>query len=103
MDLRFEFQTAGCRRLWALISGLPLDCAIRRDGKTWTTERELIARQVEQQASLLRLIAEALGVKFKSPPPEPIHHPDRVTKPVAGSETMAKPNQIRQFIARMRG
>lgn len=102
MDLRVEFAHIGCRRMWVLIEGLPLDSAVRRNGKTWTTERELAARQIEQDASLLRIIAEALGVKFRSPAPEPIRHPDRVTVEDA-PKAMAKPQQIRAFMARLKG
>lgn len=101
-DLRVEIGSMGCRRMWALIEGLPLDSAVRRNGKTWTTERELAARQIDQDASLLRIIAEALGVKFRGPAPEPIRHPDRATGNDA-PKVMAKPHQIRAFMARLKG
>lgn len=101
MDLRFEFGSIGCRRLCALISGLPADAALRRDGKTWTVRHELAARQIEQEAALLRAIAEALGVKFRGPPPEPIKHPDRPV-PQAPRRPLSTRGELRSFVARMR-
>lgn len=81
MDLRFEYPGIPCRRLWALIDGLPPTAAVRRDGRVWLTEHELAARHMEQSTGLLRLIAQSLGVKFQGPGPEPVKHPDRTTAP----------------------
>jgi hypothetical protein len=42
LDLRREAHDAGCRRLWALINGLPGDAAIHRHG-TWSRTDEIAA------------------------------------------------------------
>jgi hypothetical protein len=101
LDLRTEYESAGCRRLWALVSGLPPDAAVRRDGKVWTTREELAARHIELERGLLRLIAQALGVKFTGPPPEPIRHPDRATEDDQ-PRRMSTRQEISAFIARLR-
>lgn len=102
MDLRFEFGSIGCRRLWVLIAGLPPDAAIRRDGKVWTDHHELAARHIEQDAGLLRTIAEALGVKFRGPPPEPIRHPDRPLPAPPRNNGTVGAREITAFIASLR-
>lgn len=101
MDLRFEFDSIGCRRLWVLIAGLPPDAAVRRDGKVWTTREELAARHIELERGLLRTIAQALGVKFTGPPPEPIRHPDRPTEENTPPK-MSSRGEIQAFLGRLR-
>lgn len=101
LDLRFEFDCIGCRRLWVLVAGLPSDAAVRREGKMWTTREELAARHIELERGLLRTIAQALGVKFTGPPPEPIRHPDRPTAENA-QRRMSTRSEIQGFMARLR-
>jgi hypothetical protein len=101
LDLRFEFESIGCRRLWALVAGLPSDAAVRRDGKVWTTREELAASHIELEHGLLRTIAEALGVKFKGPPMKPIQHPDRLTAEDT-PKRMSTRDEIQAFMSRLR-
>lgn len=77
MDLRHEVLVTGCRRLWALIRGLPVDAAVRRDGKLWTQEMELQATAMEHADIWGRRLALASRA-FKCVPEMPkFDHPDR--------------------------
>jgi hypothetical protein len=97
-------ERTGCRRLWALIAGLPPDSALRRRGKQWTTAHELAARQVESTVDYLRVIARANGVKFKGPAPPPVEHPDRPSAaPVDAPVQMSTREEIAGFLGRLRG
>lgn len=104
MDLRVEVQASTPRRLWALTRSLPPDSAVRRDGKAWLTEHELAARTLESSTLLLRQVAKALGVKFRGPEPEPVAHPDRLTRRRRtrdGPQRMSTREEIAAFFDRV--
>jgi hypothetical protein len=49
LDLRDEAETAGCRRLWVLVNGLPPEASTWRvDGQQWTVQDELLAVAAER-------------------------------------------------------
>lgn len=91
----------GCRRLLALIRGLPEDAAIwRQDKPRWTQEHELAAATVEALNHWLPILAAqwaAKGTKF--PAPQRIFtHPDRPAE--RQSRVTEDPDQIRSWFAR---
>lgn len=79
MDLRVEVGVSGCRRLWALVRGLPVDAAVWRDGKRWTQADELAAIAIER-ADVWghRLTVASRAFKGRIPEMPRIEHPDRV-------------------------
>ncbi len=97
-----EVQASSPRRLCAFVKGLPPDSAFRRDGKQWTTEHELAARQVEATSGYLRIVAQVLGAKFKSPAEQPVRHPDRATGNPDAPKRMSTREEIAGFLGRLR-
>lgn len=89
----------GCRRLWALITGLPPDCALARDGRAWTTAMELASRQIENESMWLAIVAKGLGMK-KLPPLESIRHPARIVIEAPSRKT-TDTREIAAFFGRM--
>lgn len=94
LDLRDEFDEAGCRRLWVLVNGLPPDAATWRvDGQQWTTLHELLALNAEvtdrwglanaQLKSTKKLNAKPLRVPRPSDPRAEPERKDRVVTDVA--------------------
>lgn len=84
MDLRVEWDTIGCRRLWVLVQGLPPDSAFYRQGKLWTQAHELTALAVEKLEHRLSTLAVMWAdekSKGRIPPPIVITHPDRPQPP----------------------
>lgn len=81
LDLREEVEHAGVRRLVALVTALPGDAAVNRDGKRWTTRDEIAAVTFER-AELWGSLAARPHYKDpdKLPPPLAFSHPDRETE-----------------------
>lgn len=108
LDLRHEVITAGCRRLWALVRGLPPDSALRRDGRMWTQANEIAAVALER-ADVWGWRLTTATKAFKRVPEMPrFDHPDRPRpKPaeVAASaeRRMSTPQEIMAFMRKTGG
>lgn len=74
MDLRRVSGSAGLRRLWALVSGLPPQAAVWHK-EAWTTQDELLATLVEQSDSNARALIHAWTGKAPSGKPLKIERP----------------------------
>jgi hypothetical protein len=98
MDLRVEVGVSGCRRLWALVRGLPVDAAVWRDGKHWTQADELQAIAIERSDIWGHRLTVALRA-FKGRVPEMprIEHPDRRAQIEVAKPQMSSREQIRAF------
>lgn len=85
----------GCRRLWALVSGLPAESATWRQ-ESWPIEAELAATQVELTDIWGRALFAALGGK---PPGEPIHvqRPGETALPKR-KRGLSDPDEIRRAL-----
>lgn len=68
MDLRDEFAEMPCRRLWALVNGLPLDAATWRRESAWTVDHELMATMIETIDMWGRINAIVGGAKWRKLP-----------------------------------
>jgi hypothetical protein len=105
MDLRVQVGVSGCRRLWALVRGLPVDAAVWRDGKHWTQRDELAAIGIER-ADIWghRLTMASRAFKGRIPEMPQIEHPDRRS----GVEVPSRPRmssraEIRAFAGKVGG
>lgn len=99
MDLRHEIVVTGCRRLWALIKGLPVDAAVRRDGKLWTQEMELQATAMEHADVWGHRLALASRAFKRVPEMPKFEHPDRPKPqpPEPVVRRMSTPQEIMAF------
>lgn len=105
MDLRIEVGASGCRRLWALVRGLPVDAAVWRDGRHWTQQDELSAVAIER-ADVWghRLTVASRAFKGKVPEMPRIEHPDRRTAAVEPvRRAMSSRAEIRAFAGMVGG
>lgn len=66
LDLIDVIDNDGCRRLWALVEGLPYDSATWREDNEWTNTDELLAANLELSDAWSRLLFRALGGKLQS-------------------------------------
>jgi hypothetical protein len=105
IDLRHEIDVTGCRRLWALIRGLPVDAAVRRDGKLWTQEMELHATALERADVWGHRLAVASRAFKKVPEMPKFEHPDRPKpRPAEPAERrMSTPQEIMAFMRKTGG
>lgn len=97
----------GVRRLWALVRGLPRDCALHRDidpdAASWGPHEELLASLIEVTDYGNRLFFSANTKKGTAAPPAvQINRPGQGPRrpPEAGgtpAPKMATPAEIRQF------
>lgn len=88
----------GCRRLLALIEGLPADAAVWQDDHHgWTQAHELAALAVEVSDQWGRILAQAWGLKKLPKPPE-ITHPGRPRSHPARKLT-SDPREIQAWFA----
>lgn len=77
-----EAHYAGCRRILALVKGLPEDAACnRRDGKVWTGMHELVAFQIELTDVWGRNLYALMYKKFAGKKPEDFGEPLRIPRP----------------------
>lgn len=94
-------QTAGCRRLWALIAGLPPDSAFRRQGRVWTQAHELAAVGIERAehwgSALVQMSGRVLKDGAKPPPGIQITHPDRPEAVPEKKKTASAADLARMF------
>jgi hypothetical protein len=60
-DLVENWETVGCRRLWVLVQGLPIEAAVWREENAWTQQDEFAASQLEMTHALWRLVNSGLG------------------------------------------
>jgi hypothetical protein len=99
MDLRVEVGVSGCRRLWALVRGLPVDAAVWRDGKHWTQADELQAIAIERSDIWgHRLTVASRAFKGRVPEMPRIEHPDRrVASPERSKPRMSSRAEIHAF------
>ncbi len=95
-----------------LVQGLPLDAAVRRNGKQWTTERELAAEVVEHvdywghamTIAACRLSGRDRRRFFESlKKPTSVKHHDRVSSDpgAAEPERMSTRAEISAFFGRL--
>lgn len=70
---------SGCRRLLALINGLPVEAAVwRQDKPSWNQDHELLASLIETIDRWGRIQTDlACGKKVQVPAPVRVTHPDR--------------------------
>jgi hypothetical protein len=68
LDLRDEYETAGVRRLWALIKGLPRDSATWAGEHRWTQELEFLAELIEITDIASHRMVAAMGGTLKGDP-----------------------------------
>lgn len=96
-----EVQSAGVRRLWALIDGLPPDSALRRQGRMWTQAHELAALFIERQehwgSSLVQMSGRVLKDGAKPPPGIQITHKDRPERDVQKKKVASLDEVARMF------
>lgn len=78
LDLTGAIETAGCRRLWVLVNGLPPEAATWRiDGQQWTTLHELVS-VVAERIDLWGLTSARIATRGKIGSTQ---HPLRVPRP----------------------
>lgn len=103
IDLRHEARTAGCRRLFALLVGLPEDAAVwREEMGGWSRQDELAAVAVEATDFWGRVLAQMWGAKdHELPDPVRIEHPDRVREaPAPKGNVVTDPREIAAWFAK---
>lgn len=105
MDLRHAIVSTGCRRLWALVRGLPVDAAVHRDGKLWSQADELAAVAIERADVWGWRLTHATGRFRKVPEMPPIKHPARrKPEPVEPAERrMSTMDEISSFVRKLGG
>lgn len=77
LDLADQLATAGCRRLWVLVQGLPSNAAVWREDR-WTHQDEMLATLVELTDAWGLAVFTAVGGKLRGK-----HTPVRVQRPGA--------------------
>lgn len=104
MDLRHALQQSGCRRLWALVRGLPVDAALWRDGRRWTQADELAAIAIERGDIWGHRLAVASRAFKRVPEMPPIEHPERrPAEPELVRPRMSSRAEIRRFAGVVQG
>ncbi len=98
---------SGCRRLWSLIEGLPVEAAVwRPDTRHWSQAEELAAQQIEVIDAWSRILYQTLysahsgGKTPKMPPEVSIKHPGRNAAPEP-KPVERNPDAIKQFFSKL--
>jgi hypothetical protein len=107
MDLRVEACVSGCRRLWALIRGLPPGSAVHRDGKMWSQQDELLATIIERgdHWGHWQTVGTRAFKRGQVPVLPRIEHPDRsVPEPMPDPEPrISTREEVARFMGRVAG
>lgn len=86
LDLRFEVERTGARRLCALVEGLPADAAVWRDDG-FTRGEELAAIAVERADAWGKALWEIAARSHLKEPPKEIGNPGVIEIPRPGQGT----------------
>jgi hypothetical protein len=94
--------------LWALVTGLPPDSALGRDGKSWTQADELMATLIERGDlwGHWQTVGTRAFKQGKVPTLPRIEHPDRPRPeqlPDEPEHRISTPSEIKAFLGRVAG
>lgn len=96
-------ESAGCRRLWVLIQGLPPDAAVWRQETAWTNQDELAAAHMELLDMWMRIQVQIwTGNKPKGKPLR-IERPNQTPEaPKAKRKRNPKPEEVIAFFGQIK-